>query len=70
MTLHALSLGSLLFCGGIWAGAQLMMLVERVRTWQRMTASVYWVDFRRAMRLSKAFLAAIALVAVLAGACF
>jgi hypothetical protein len=70
MTLHALSLGSLLFCGGIWAGAQLMMLVERGRSWQRMPASVYWADFRRTMRLSNPFLASIALVAVLAGGVF
>lgn len=70
MTLHALSLGTLLFFGGIWAGANLMMLVERVRTWQRMPASVYGDDFRRTMRLSHSFLAATALCAVVAGSVF
>jgi hypothetical protein len=35
-----------------------------------MPARVYWADFRRTMRLSKSFLAAIALVAVLAGGVF
>lgn len=60
----------MLFSSGIWAGANLIMLFERVRSWKRMPDRCYLEDFQRTVVLSKPFMTATGLLAVLSGSLF